>query len=156
MRAALTACPFVVVSDCAADTDTSSLAHVRLPALGWGEKDGTVTNSERMINRQCAFLPAPGEARADWHAIAGVAARMGHATRFAWTGPAAIFHEHAALSGFGNTGARLFNISALASLDEAAYHALRPTSWPHLQTGLPPVRHQDACSALAISKPLPA
>ena len=45
-------------------TDTTALAHVLLPAAGWGEKDGTVTNSERRISRQRAFLPAPGEAQA--------------------------------------------------------------------------------------------
>ena len=37
------------------------IAHVRLPAAAWGEKDGTVTNSERCISRQRAFLPLPGE-----------------------------------------------------------------------------------------------
>ena len=45
------------------DTDTTALAHVLLPAAGWGEKDGTVTNSERRISRQRAFLPLPGEAQ---------------------------------------------------------------------------------------------
>ncbi|MBC7430462.1 MAG: molybdopterin-dependent oxidoreductase [Rubritepida sp.] len=130
VRAALTKCPFVVVSECAAGTDTARLAHVRLPALGWGEKDGTVTNSERVISRQRAFLPAPGEARADWRAIAGVAARMGHGARFSWIGPAAIFREHAALSGFGNDGARMFDISAFAAINDHGYDALAPTRWP--------------------------
>ena len=51
VRQALAACPFVVVSDCMAETDTTAYAHVKLPALGWGEKDGTVTNSERRISR---------------------------------------------------------------------------------------------------------
>ena len=37
-----------------------------LPAAAWGEKDGTVTNSERRISRQRPFLPLPGEARPDW------------------------------------------------------------------------------------------
>ena len=41
-------------------------AHVLLPAAAWGEKDGTVTNSERRISRQRAFLPPPGEAKPDW------------------------------------------------------------------------------------------
>ncbi len=140
IRAALAACPFVVVSECAAGTDTASLAHIRLPALSWGEKDGTVTNSERMISRQRAFLPAPAEARPDWHAIAGIAARLGHAKNFAWNSPAAIFREHAALSGFANTGARLFDISALANLDDAAYQTLPPTRWPCPATGPTPAR----------------
>src|SRR5690606_34175152 len=50
-RAALANCPFVVVSDCMARTDTLAHAHVALPAAAWGEKDGTVTNSERRISR---------------------------------------------------------------------------------------------------------
>src|SRR3546814_6479515 len=52
VRDALAACPFVVVSDCVARTDTLAYAHVALPASAWGEKDGTVTNSERRISRQ--------------------------------------------------------------------------------------------------------
>ena len=52
VRAALAKCELVVVSDCIADTDTTRMAHVLLPSLGWGEKDGTVTNSDRRISRQ--------------------------------------------------------------------------------------------------------
>lgn len=135
--AALEACDFVVVSDCAADTDTARLAHVCLPALAWGEKEGTVTNSERVISRQRAFLPAPGEARADWRAIAGVAARMGWAAGFGWTGPAEIFREHALLSGYRNLGARVFDISGLAEVD---YDTMAPTRWPYPATGPGPAR----------------
>jgi assimilatory nitrate reductase catalytic subunit len=62
VREALAACPFVVVSDVIAQTDTGVHAHVRLPAAAWGEKDGTVTNSERVVSRQRAFLPLPREA----------------------------------------------------------------------------------------------
>src|SRR3546814_5387976 len=70
VREALAACPLVVVSDCIAETDTTRFAHVKLPALGWGEKDGTTTNSERTLRRQRGLLPAPGEAKPDWWAIA--------------------------------------------------------------------------------------
>src|SRR3546814_5803389 len=52
VREALAACPFVVVSDCIADTAPSRYAHVQLPAAAWGEKDGTVPNSVRLIRRQ--------------------------------------------------------------------------------------------------------
>ncbi len=55
VRQALAACDCVVVSDCVDDTDTLRLADIKLPAAGWGEKDGTVTNSERCISRQRAF-----------------------------------------------------------------------------------------------------
>ena len=129
VRAALAACPFVVVSDCW-PTDTSALAHVVLPAAGWGEKDGTVTNSERRISRQRAFRGAPGQARPDWWQFAKVGCRMGWADGFAWETPAAIFREHAALSGHANGGRRVFDISAMADVDEAGYEAMQPFRWP--------------------------
>ena len=124
---ALRRCPFVVVSDVVARTDTSVHAHVKLPAAAWGEKDGTVTNSERRISRQRAFLPLPGEARPDWWIVDEVARRMGFAVGFGYAGPAQIFSEHAALSGFENNGARDFDISGLL---DTAYDALKPTQWP--------------------------
>jgi hypothetical protein len=60
VRRVLRRCELLVVSDCVADTDTTRYAHVLLPALGWGEKEGSVTNPERRISRQRAFLEAPG------------------------------------------------------------------------------------------------
>jgi assimilatory nitrate reductase catalytic subunit len=129
VRDALAACPFVVVSDCW-PTDTTGFADVLLPAAGWGEKDGTVTNSERLISRQRAFRPAPGEARPDWWQFAEVARRMGWEKEFAWNSAAAVFREHAALSGFANHGRHVFDIGALASLNDAAYDALQPVRWP--------------------------
>jgi assimilatory nitrate reductase catalytic subunit len=131
VREALAACPLVVVSDCW-PTDTTRLADVVLPAAGWGEKDGTVTNSERCISRQRAFREPPGEARPDWWMLSEVARRMGWGAAFPYDCPAAIFREHAALSGFENDGAsrRVFDISALAELSDDEYDALPPTRWP--------------------------
>jgi assimilatory nitrate reductase catalytic subunit len=129
VRAALRTCEFVAVSDIVR-TDTTRHAHVLLPAAGWGEKDGTVTNSERRLSRQRRFLPLPAEARPDWRIIRDVAQRMGFADAFAYPGPAAIFREHAALSAFENGGERLFDIGALAGLDDETYDAFRPRLWP--------------------------
>jgi assimilatory nitrate reductase catalytic subunit len=134
VRAALAACPFVVVSDVIADTDTTRLAHVRLPAAGWGEKDGTVTNSERRVSRQRAFLPLPGEAKPDWWIISEVARRMGWAQAFAYNGPADIWREHARLSAYQNGndqhgGARLFDLRAHAAIGNQAYDAMTPFRW---------------------------
>jgi assimilatory nitrate reductase catalytic subunit len=126
VRDALAACPFVVVSDVSARSDTLAFADVALPALAWGEKDGTVTNSDRTVSRQRAFLPPPGEARADWRALADVAARLGWADAFAYATPAAIFREHAALSG---AAGRDFDISDKATIADADYDALRPFRW---------------------------
>lgn len=123
---AIAACEFVAVSDIRADTDTARLAHVLLPATGWGEKDGTVTNSERMISRQRAFLPAPGQARPDWWQLAEVARRMGF-RGFDWDAPAEIFAEYAALSGVAGALGSDFDISGLAGAD---YDALSPVVWP--------------------------
>ena len=120
-----------VVSDVAANTDTISAgAHVLLPAAGWGEKDGTVTNSERRISRQRAFLPPAGEARPDWWIVAEVAKRMGFADAFSYASAADIFREHVALSGFENGGARDFDASGLATLSDEDYDHLAPVQWP--------------------------
>ncbi|MBH0239688.1 nitrate reductase [Methylobrevis albus] len=137
VRAALAACPFVVVSDVVRETDTTALAHVLLPAAAWGEKDGTVTNSERRISRQRGFLPLPGEARPDWWQIAEVARRMGFADAFGWDGAGAIFREHAALSAADNQGSRDFDIGGLAGLDDAGYDDLAPVQWPVPVTSQP-------------------
>ncbi|MCF8479687.1 MAG: molybdopterin-dependent oxidoreductase [Rhodospirillum sp.] len=130
VREALALCPTVIVSDVVADTDTARHAHILLPAAAWGEKDGTVTNSERRISRQRGFLPAPGEARPDWVALRDVARALGYGAAFDHSHPAEIFAEHAALSAFENEGARVFNLGALSSLSRAAYDALEPVQWP--------------------------
>ncbi|URN97601.1 nitrate reductase [Leclercia adecarboxylata] len=127
---ALAACPLVMVSEVMRDTDTSRFAHIRFPALGWGEKEGTVTNSERRISRQRAFLPAPGEAKPDWWIIARIAERLGHGAAFAWDHPHAIFTEHAALTAFENQGERMLNLAALAQLTRDAWDGLTPWQWP--------------------------
>ena len=131
VRAALAACPFVVVSDCW-PTDTTEFANVVLPAAGWSEKGGTVTNSERRISRQRPFRHPPGEARPDWWMLTEVARRMGWGASFTYRSPADIFREHAALSGFENKGpaGRLFDISSLATLSDREYDELEPVQWP--------------------------
>src|SRR6266508_6739969 len=54
---------FVVSENVLSNDTVNAGAHLLLPAAAWGEKDGTVTNSERRISRQRSFLPAPGEAK---------------------------------------------------------------------------------------------
>ncbi|KQQ91680.1 nitrate reductase [Massilia sp. Leaf139] len=131
VRRALDKCELVVVSEIVGRTDITEYADVLLPALGWGEKDGTVTNSERCISRQRAFLPAPGEARADWWALCEVARRMGF-KGFNYDGAHAIFDEHARLSGWrnGEAGRRVFDIAGLAGMTRQDYDALEPVQWP--------------------------
>ncbi|MGU5528311.1 nitrate reductase [Aeromonas caviae] len=130
VREALSRCELLVVSEVTANTDTARLAHLLLPAAAWGEKSGTVTNSERTISRQRAFLPLPGEARPDWWALTRLARRLGFGEGFAYEHEHEIFCEHAALSGFENDGSRQFDISGLAGLTRAEFEALEPLSWP--------------------------
>ena len=127
---ALKAAELVVVSEFVRDTDTARHAHVRLPAMAWGEKSGTVTNSERCISRQRSFLPAPGMAMPDWWIVGEIGKRMGFTEAFTYAGPAAIFREHAALSAFENGGSRDFDIGAMATITDAAYETMAPFQWP--------------------------
>jgi len=130
-RDALRQLDLLVVSENVIATDTiAGGAHVLFPAAAWGEKDGTVTNSERRISRQRAFLPLPGDAKPDWWILAEVAKRMGFGDAFAYRSAADIFWEHAALSAFENDGGRDFDIGGLAELGEAEYESLEPVQWP--------------------------
>ncbi|MFY0595150.1 MAG: molybdopterin-dependent oxidoreductase [Cognatishimia sp.] len=123
-------CDFVVVSDLNDRTDTAKLAEVVLPALGWGEKSGTVTNSDRTISRQRAALMQPGEARADWEIYAEVGRRMGWKEAFAYRSEVDIFREHAALSEVAGKLGKDFDISALSDLSDEGYEKFEPQKWP--------------------------
>lgn len=126
VRDALAACPCVVVSDVVAQNDTLQYADVKLPSLAWGEKDGTVTNSERCISRQRSFLDSPSEARADWWQITEVAERLGHGRSFSYESPADIWREHIELTAVENNGERDLDLSFLRDKD---YESLAPQVW---------------------------
>ncbi len=123
--------PFTVVTDILERTDTGDLAQVLLPATGWGEKNGTVTNSERRISRQRSFLPALGEARPDWAIICDVATRMGWGDAFQYSDPAQIFAEYVELS----KAAKGFDLDLkLSAFENTDYETLDPTQWPQNNT----------------------
>ena len=126
VRRALAKCPVVIVSDCAADTDTLRFAQIRLPAAAWGEKSGMVTNSDRTMSRQRAFLPFPADVRPDWQAIAQVAAHLGFGKDFAWDSPEAVFREYAALTAFENGGRRDLDLGFTQTMD---YDDFAPVQW---------------------------
>jgi len=130
VKQALERCEFVVVSDCVQHTDTTRYADVLLPATTWGEKDGTVTNSERRISRQRGFLSPPGETQHDWWIISEVAKAMGFEDAFNFENQHDVFCEYAQLSGYQNQGARDFDISALAQINKQQYDGLTPIQWP--------------------------
>ncbi|MFT7060051.1 MAG: assimilatory nitrate reductase catalytic subunit, partial [Pseudorhodobacter sp.] len=127
---ALSVCPFVVVSDITAQTDTARLAHVLLPATAWAEKEGTVTNSDRTISRQRRALPAPGLARDDWQILADFAVQMGWSDGFSWPNAATIYREYAGLSGMAGALGSDFDISDHTLISDADYAAMNPFTWP--------------------------
>ncbi len=100
VRRALQRAEFVVVQEAYATAATCDFADLLLPATTWGEKDGTVTNSERRISRVRPAVPAPGEARHDWRIVVDFAQRLearlrpGQPTLFAYPSPESIWNEH--------------------------------------------------------------
>ncbi len=77
VRAALAKAEFVVLQEAYRNTDSAAFADLLLPAASWGEKEGTVTNSERRISRVRAAVAPPGEARPDWEIAVEFAHRLG-------------------------------------------------------------------------------
>ncbi len=128
VRRALERAEFVVVQEAYATAATCDWADLLLPATTWGEKDGTVTNSERRISRVRAAVPAPGIARHDWQIVVDVARRIeimlrpGQPTLFPYADAESIWLEHRA-----STRGRDLDITGLSwpMLDEQG-----PQQWP--------------------------
>lgn len=141
IKRALKKCSMVVLNECYESSDTIDYADVILPATTWGEKHGSVTNTDRTISIQRGIVKAPGQARNDWEIVCDVAKKMGFKNGFNYQHSVEIFREHAALSGFENSHPhtenrddndiyRVFDISALADISEEAYNNFTPTKWP--------------------------
>jgi len=137
VRRALERAEFVVVQEAYAGTATCAYADLLLPASTWGEKEGTVTNSERRISRVRAAVEPAGEARPDWHIATDFAQRLevllkrqgapasaGLTPLFPYRTPEAIWLEHRE-----STRGRDLDISGMsyALLEQA------PRQWPMAQ-----------------------
>ncbi|WP_024597996.1 nitrate reductase [Pseudoalteromonas sp. TAE56] len=129
IKKALETCELVVVSDCIAKSDTLKFADVAFPSTGWGEKNGTVTNSERRISRQRPLVAPYSDAKNDWQIMCDVAKKMGF-EGFDFIDPSGIFEEWAQLTDFENNGSRLLNLSGLVGLTKSQYDNLKPIMWP--------------------------
>ena len=135
VRRALQRCEFVVVQEAYVNTATADFADLLLPASSWGEKEGTVTNSERRISRVRAAVAAPGQARADWQVAVDVARRIearlpsrrvaGCATLFPYDSGESVWLEHRE-----STRGRDLDITGL---DYAALDT--PRQWPFAAGG---------------------
>ena len=86
---------FLVVQDIFL-TETAELADVVLPAATYAEKDGTVTNTERRVQRLHRAIDPVGDSRADWWITCEIARRMG-AGGFDFDTPEQIMREIATL-----------------------------------------------------------
>jgi assimilatory nitrate reductase catalytic subunit len=130
VRRALERAEFVVVQEAFGTTTTCEYADLLLPATTWGEKDGTVTNSERRISRVRPAVAGPGEARHDWAAVVDFAQRLekklrpGLPSLFPYDTPESVWNEHRE-----STRGRDLDITGLsyAQLDAA------PAQWPFPQ-----------------------
>ncbi|MFT3720054.1 molybdopterin-dependent oxidoreductase [Pseudorhodoferax sp.] len=126
VRRALERAECVVVQEAFAGTATCAFADLLLPATSWGEKEGTVTNSERRISRVRAAVPPPGQAHHDWAIAVGfarrLAARLGHgAALFPYQTPEAVWNEHRA-----STRGRDLDITGM----DYAMLERTPLQWP--------------------------
>ncbi|MEW6707881.1 MAG: molybdopterin-dependent oxidoreductase [Pseudomonadota bacterium] len=128
VRRALERAEFVVLQEAFATTATAPYADLLLPATTWGEKDGTVTNSERRISRVRPAVAAPGQARHDWAIATDFARRLearlrpGQATLFPYDTPESVWNEHRE-----STRGRDLDITGLSY---AMLDAQGPQQWP--------------------------
>lgn len=93
-KKALARSPFTIYQDAYYPTETTQYAHLLLPAAQWGEKTGTMTNSERYVTLCQAFQQPPGEARADWEIFAEVGRRLGFAELLPFQSAKAVHAEY--------------------------------------------------------------
>jgi len=102
-REALEHCEFLVVQDIF-PTETTALADVVLPGTSFAEKEGTITNTDRRIQRVRKAIEPLGDARPDWQIICQLGERMAtpgnKATYGGWSydSPAEVMAEIAALT----------------------------------------------------------
>ena len=128
VRRALERAELVIVQEAFATTSTCAYADLLLPATTWGEKDGTVTNSERRISRVLPAIKAPGETRHDWSIVVDFAQRLEKllparpATLFPYPTPESVWTEHRE-----STRGRDLDITGLsyAMLEQSG-----PQQWP--------------------------
>ncbi len=137
VRRALERAELVIVQEAFATAATCDYADLLLPATTWGEKIGTVTNSERRISRVRAAVPAPGQARHDWSIAVDFAQRLGKILpqKNAGLFPYSLSNPEAAIEAIWNehresTRGRDLDITGMSyAMLEAA-----PQQWP-LKTG---------------------
>ncbi|BAZ45213.1 nitrate reductase [Chondrocystis sp. NIES-4102] len=97
-KKALLRSPLTIVQDAYYPMETATYAHILLPAAQWGEKTGTMTNSERVVTLCQQFRPPVGEARPDWAIFAEVGRRLGFTKEFDFANSAEVYQEFVQLT----------------------------------------------------------
>lgn len=95
---ALKKAEFVVVQDIFHPTDTSVYADLLLPAAGFGEKEGTMTNQERGISYISKAVDPPGSAKPDWQIFTEFACKSGFGKYFSYKKAEDVFNEYKRLT----------------------------------------------------------
>jgi ferredoxin-nitrate reductase len=122
VKAAVSRCPLVVLSEAYAASETAQYAHLLLPAAQWSEKAGAMTNSERRVTYCPAFRPRHGQSRPDWEVFAELGRRLGFEEQFRYGSAAEVYAEFAALS-----AGRLCDVSGLS---HELLEREGPQQWP--------------------------
>lgn len=103
---------FVVVQDISNRSDTTKYADLLLPAAGWLEKEGTMTNSERRISYLAQGINPPGEALPDVEILTRFAKKMNF-SGFDYAKTEEIFREHTLLTKNTNLDISFLNYNRL-------------------------------------------
>ena len=113
-EAALKKARFVVVQDISNKNEAIPYADLVLPAAGWGEKEGTMTNSERRISYLGKFTQAPGDAMPDAEILMRFARKMGF-SGFGFQDMEEVYAEHCRLTKGTNIDISALNYAYLKS-----------------------------------------
>ena len=86
--------PMVVEINAYNNSETSSFAHIKLPAAPWGEKEGTQTNMDRTITKQEKLTRTSIDCKPDWEIFQLIAQSLGYKDAFSFSNVKEIFQEY--------------------------------------------------------------
>ncbi|PKA17493.1 NAD(P)H-nitrite reductase [Leptospira haakeii] len=122
VEAGLRNAELVVVQDISNRHESIPFAHYVLPAAGWTEKQGTMTNSDRRITYLPKIFNPPGDAKADTWILTEFAEKMGFGPSFNYKNEEEVFLEHCLLTKGTNLD--------IGGLDYSILQDRRSVQWP--------------------------
>ncbi len=85
--------PLVVEITAYQDSESSHFSHIQIPALPFGQKEGTQTNMDRTLTRIEPFEPKNGLLQ-DWEIFAKLGQKLGYEYPFSFTSSQSVFEEY--------------------------------------------------------------